>query len=123
MGVFTVAIEVGDIEGERFETVDALVDTGASHTVIPASLLKQLGVEPHDKHPFLLADGRSVQRDVGRTWVKVDGHREMTIVVFGDEGTVALLGAVTLEEMRLGVDAVGKKLISVPGYLMRAAPS
>jgi predicted aspartyl protease len=121
MGVFTVSIEVGDPAGERFEPVDALVDTAASHTVIPASLLRQLGVEPHDTHPFLLADGRSVQRDVGRTWLKVDGHQEMTIVVFGDNGTTALLGAVTLEEMRPGVYPVGKKLISVPGYLMVAA--
>ncbi len=41
----------------------------------------------------------------------------MTIVVFADEGATPLLGAVTLEEFRLGVDPVGKQLIEVTAYL------
>ncbi len=118
MGVFSVTIEVGDPRGENFQSVEALVDTGASHSAIPASLLRRLGVAPHARHPFLLADGRTVERDVGRTWVRIDGQTEVTIVVFADEGTQPLVGAVTLEEMRLGVDPVGRKLIEVPGYLM-----
>ena len=35
----------------------------------------------------------------------------MTIIVFGDDGGRTLLGAVTLEEMGLGVDPPGQKLI------------
>ena len=31
MGHFTVEIEVGGFEGTQFESLDALVDTGASH--------------------------------------------------------------------------------------------
>ena len=30
MGTFRVAIEIGDAAGERWETVEALVDTGAT---------------------------------------------------------------------------------------------
>jgi hypothetical protein len=43
----------------------------------------------------------------------------VTIVVFGDEGALPLLGAFTLEEFGLSVDPVGRKLIPVPGLLVR----
>jgi hypothetical protein len=43
----------------------------------------------------------------------------MPIVVFGDEGALPLLGAVTLEEFGLGVDPIARKLIPVPGLLVR----
>lgn len=118
MGVFTVAIEVGDPRGERFEPIEALVDTGASYSTFPAPLLQRLGVTAHRRRPFLLADGRRVERDIGRTWLRIDGQTEMTIVVFGDEDTQCLLGAVTLEEFGLGVDPIGQRLIPVAGYLM-----
>ncbi len=39
-------------------------------------------------------------------------------VIFGDEDSQPLLGAVTLEIFRLGVDAVSQRLIPVPGLLM-----
>ena len=37
MGTFSVEIEIGDAAGERWETVEALVDTGASYTWLPRS--------------------------------------------------------------------------------------
>ena len=99
MGTFQTAIEVGDLAASRFRPVDALVDTGASYTTVPKSLLRDLGVTPHAERVFLLANGQSITRPIGRTWVRVDGRQEMTIVVFADEGAMPLLGAVTLEEM------------------------
>ena len=117
MGTFQAAIEVGDLAASRFRPVDALVDTGASYTTLPESLLRDLGVTPHAERVFLLATGQSITRPIGRTWVRVDGRQEMTIVVFADEGAMPLLGAVTLEEMGLGVDPLSQKLIPVPGLL------
>lgn len=122
MGTFTVTIHAGDQHGERYRPIEALVDTGASYTTLPASVLRDLGVTPHSKRAFVLANGEQVTRDIGRTWVKLDGHTEMTIVVFGDDGALPLLGAVTLEEMGLGVDPLARKLIDVPGMLTRIDP-
>ena len=104
MGTFRVPIEIGDPQGDRFERVEALVDTGASYSVLPASILRQLEVTPLDHVTFILADGLEIEREVGRTWVRIDGKTEITLVVFGEEGTEALLGAYTLEGLRLGVD-------------------
>ena len=52
MGTFVVQIEVGGIDGERFEVVEALVDTGATTTVIPGSILGSLGIVPDQAGDF-----------------------------------------------------------------------
>jgi clan AA aspartic protease len=119
VGTFSVAISVTDTTGGTTADGEALVDTGATNTVIPGDLLRRLGVQPYSKSVFQLADGREVELDVGRAWIAVDGRREFTQVVFGDPGTEPILGAVTLEEMGLGVDPVAKRLIPVKKYLMR----
>jgi predicted aspartyl protease len=118
VGVFTIAVEFGDPAGRRYERVDALLDTGASHSALPAARLRALGVEPGDRGRFRLASAEIVSRDVGQTWVRIDGRTIMTVVVFADEDAVPLLGAVTLEELRLGVDPIARKLIDVPAYLV-----
>jgi clan AA aspartic protease len=118
MGTFRVRIEVGDPQGTRFEAVDALVDTGASHTTAPSSLLRRLGIEPYQTGSFQLADGRLLELDIGQTWVRVNGERAITQVVFAEEGTQPLLGAVTLEQLGLGIDPIRKQLVPVPRLLM-----
>ncbi len=120
MGTFHYPIEIGDAQGQRFERVEALVDTGASYTVVPGPMLQRLGVTAHDRVVFFLADGRQIERDVGQTWVRIDGRSVITLVVFGDEGSDALLGAYTLEGLRLGVDPANQRLVRTPGLLMQA---
>jgi len=121
MGTFLVTIEVGDPAGRHYETVEALVDTGATYTTVPAPLLERLGVAPHVRDTFILADGRRVDRDIGRAWVRVDGRAELTLVVFGDPETPSLLGAYTLKGLRLAADPVGRRLIPVPAYLLESS--
>ena len=113
MGVFTVPIQVGSPDASRFETLEALVDSGSSNTCIPASALQRLGVKPYRRASFELADGRVVDLDMGRTWIKVNGDQELTQVVFAEEGTEALLGMITLEELGLGIDSVRQVLVPV----------
>lgn len=40
MGTFSVLIEVGNPGGNRFEGLEALVDTGATYTVVPSRLAR-----------------------------------------------------------------------------------
>jgi clan AA aspartic protease len=98
--------------------VNALVDAGASYTMLPAEMLRDLGVEPLRKQRFVLASGQTMTKDVGETKIRIDGKQVTTIVVFGDAGVTALLGAVTLEELGLGVDPLGHRLIEIDGYMM-----
>ncbi|MCZ6789623.1 MAG: aspartyl protease family protein [Chloroflexi bacterium] len=120
MGTFRVTIEVGDPAGSSYREVSALVDTGASYSQIPDSILRDIGVVPDSRRTFRVADGREVERGVGETRVRLNGSSRMTVVVFGAEGSEAVLGAVTLEGLGLAVDPLNRRLIPVPGLLMVA---
>src|SRR5213080_3656248 len=53
-------------------------------------------------------------------YIRMQGRVQPTIVVFAEPGSEPILGVVTLEEFRLAVDPVNRRLISVPGLLKRA---
>ena len=117
MGVFSVPIEIGDPAGGRFESLDALVDTGATFTLVPASLLDALGVEPEESMTFELADGTPHDFGLGETRVRVDGREISTVVLFGGEDATPLLGAYTLERLMLTVDPGNQRLIRARGHI------
>ena len=55
MGAFTVQLEVADPHGRRYEAVEVMVDSGATYTVLPESILERLGVVAHDARRFVTA--------------------------------------------------------------------
>jgi len=118
VGTFRVTIEIGDPHGERWETLEALVDTGATYTWVPWDILARLGVEPQSRREFLTADQRVIEREMAVAVARLDGQTLPTLVVFGDEGSLPLLGMVTLEEFGLGIDLVNRRLIRVRGLAM-----
>ena len=118
MSIFNMKIEVGNSDRSRFYTVEALVDTGATYTQLPGSILRSLGVIPFGSMDFILADGQSITRDIGETPLRIDDMVRTSPVIFADEGSHALLGAVTLEIFGLGVDPVNERLISIGGLLV-----
>jgi clan AA aspartic protease len=118
MSTFEKLIEVGDFEGKRFETLRAIVDTGATYTLIPRDVLEQLQVSPTEERPFILANGEQVI--YGMAWVRVrlEGREQPTQAIFGRPGSDPFLGAVTLEEFGLSVDPLNQRLVPTPGYLV-----
>ena len=113
MGTFSVEIGIGRRDRDEWVTLDALVDTGVFVTSAPASLLRELGVEPMRKQEFELADGAMREMEVGQTWVRVGDREVITLVLFNDEGSMPLLGALTLEGVFMGVDPVHKQLVPI----------
>ena len=119
MGTFRVTIEIGDPEVETWESIDALVDTGSSHTWVPRQILERLHVNPQFVREFETADGRIIPRDMATTMARWDGEVMPTLVVFADEGDAVLLGAYTLEGFALAADPVNQRLVRVRGLAMR----
>ena len=111
MGVFNWPMRLDSMDGERSLEIEAMVDTGASYSMAPASLLKDLGVSPIDKIGLVLADGRQVEYDLGEARATINGRSIPTLVVFGEDHARALLGAYTLEGLRLTVDPANRTLI------------
>ena len=118
MGTFSVQIDIGDQAREQWVTMEALVDTGASITSLSASILRELGVEPVTRNRFRFAQGEVRAMDIGYTWVRFASEEVLTQVLFNEEGSPALLGALALESAYMGVDPVEQRLIPVDGLMM-----
>jgi predicted aspartyl protease len=112
MGVFRVPLEIGNPLNQFTETVEALVDTGAIYSMAPSSLLSGLGIEPIETITFNVADGRTVDYPTAWAAFRAAGRRGMARVIFGPENRY-LLGATTLEDLRLIPDPINQRL--VPG--------
>lgn len=102
---------------------DALVDTGASFTLVPRSFLLRIGVRPDQTERFSYADGRLVEYELGSATARIGNREVATICIFGEEGAQPLLGAYTLEGLRLGVDPQRRQLVPVTGWLATAGES
>ena len=114
MGTFNQPIRLDSTDGERSLQLDALVDTGSFYTIVPTSLLRGLGTVPTEKVGLELADGRRVAWDIGEARATVDGRTVTTLVVFGEDDVEPVLGAYTLEGLRLSVDPVEETLVRIP---------
>ena len=118
MTTFRVAMEIGDSQGERWETLEALVDTGSTYTCVPTRFLERLDVAPEFQREFETADGRIVQRDMATTMVRWNGESMLTLVVFGGDSDAVLMGAYTLQGFSLAADPVNRRLVRVRGLAM-----
>ena len=111
MGTFEWPLRIAGLNGERSVEIEATVDTGAFYSVMPARLLREIGVERLDRRRMRLADGRVVDADMGEAQVTVGGKSVTTQVIFGEDDAPSLLGAYTLEGLALAVDPVDQRLI------------
>ena len=110
MGLFSVPLVVGNIHTGQSATVDAVVDTGAVYSMVPASLLRRLAIEPVRTMRFSTASGDAGRYGVGEARFSAAGETCYANVVFGPEGKF-LLGTMTLSGLALAVDSVQQRLI------------
>jgi predicted aspartyl protease len=114
MGTFYTRIGVANPLVREFHWVDVLVDTGATHSMLPTSLLEQvLRVPPRFYETYRIANGAQQRFPVGQAEFKI-GDKELTApVLFGPENR-QLLGAVTLQVFELIPDTTNHCLIPAP---------
>lgn len=116
-GVFGVDLEITEPATGKSAIVFATVDTGAADTLIPESILNDLGVMPIDRDFFTLADGREVEYYVGEVRISYGSLARTSPVIFGPDDARPLLGATTLQILKLSVDAANERLVRFPGLL------
>ena len=115
VGTFYADFTLLSRDRSRSRTLNGLVDTGASYTMVPASILEDLGLEPFATETFTLADGSRREYSLGWVEMGLDGRIRPVDIIFGDEGVKVLLGAMALEAFALAADAKNGRLI--PGEL------
>jgi aspartyl protease family protein len=100
-----------------------LIDTGAAYSVIPARVLRSLGIKPHSRRTFILADGSRVSRRMGDVLFRYDGRQGASPVIFGQRDDSILLGIVSLEALGLIIDPFKRELRPLPMVLAEDKPS
>jgi len=104
----------------RSAPVRVLVDTGSELSWMPAEVLAKTGIQPRRKRLFQMADGRTMEREVGFCILESEGFVTNDEVVFAQPGDMHLLGVRTLEGFGVMVDALAHRLVAT---VTLAAPS
>lgn len=111
MGITRLQFTVSHpIDLARAAEVELLVDTGAVISFVPSEILAKLGVPRQSRRSFRLANGQTIERDVGVAVFGWNGYMSGAPVVFGEPGDEALLGVTALEAMGLQVDPTTQSL-------------
>jgi clan AA aspartic protease len=98
-------------------SVKALVDTGATLTVIPRRVAEELQLLVIGRRRVATAKGLT-ELDECLVAVEIMGRKAYTHILVSDDVDVALLGAVTLETLGFEVDPVMGGLKEVKTYLL-----
>jgi clan AA aspartic protease len=94
-----------------------LVDSGAVYSVVPAAVLRRVGIKPRTTRRFILADGTTVTRRIGQVLFRLDGQEGASPVIFGQKDDSVLLGTVSLEALGLILDPLKRQLRPLPMML------
>lgn len=109
MGHIWVEAIVASLEGTARRSVKALVDTGATLTVLPRWLAEELGIKPHAVSRVETGAG-VVAMERGRAYVEIAGRGEVVPVLISDVIDKVLIGVTTLEVLELEVDPITGRL-------------
>ncbi len=114
MGLFRVS---GTLTGPagRSETVEFIVDTGATFLVAPRELADRLQLIRRRTRPVQIAGGREELWPIAEVRLALDGDEVTTPCFIAPEGP-ALLGAVPLESLLLAIDPIARRLVPVKGF-------
>lgn len=90
-----------------------LVDSGAIYSVVEGETLQELGIKPHSKRKFILANGEEIEKELGDAFFIFQEQKASSPVVFGDKD-IFLLGVTTLESLGLILNPIDRKLRPLP---------
>jgi predicted aspartyl protease len=99
MGITYIEGTVTGPLGSR--SINFLVDSGATYSLLPAEIWAGIGLMPKRSASFSLGDGTRIERNISECHIALpmgDGHSP---VILGEPGDEALLGVVTLENLGL----------------------
>ena len=118
MGLTYIRVSIANpARPRRSARLKFLVDSGAVYSVVPASVLRRLGIKPGKTRSFILADGTEVKRALGQALFRLNGEEAASPVIFGARGDSVLLGTVSLEALGLMLDPLKRELRPLPMML------
>ena len=104
MGFIHIDVDVlNPANSDLSERVNVMVDTGATLSVLPASMLERLGVERKGRRRFQ-GFGGPIIRYIGTADVSYADEVAGVTVVFGNEDDPPILGVTALEVLGFSVN-------------------
>jgi clan AA aspartic protease len=101
----------GEVEGPQGkERVKFLIDSGATYSLIPLNIWKEIGLKSKRTLAFTLADGTTIERGVSECYIILPQGEGHTPIILGEESDEALLGTVTLEILGLVLNPFNRTL-------------
>lgn len=113
--VFDSTLTVYSPDGARCREIVAPVDTRSYRSIIPAEILRELGIEPLAEGRFNYRDGSILKLPIGWARVALPGKTGHSHVAFGNDPSQTVIGGLTLVELALAADPENKRF--VPGEL------
>jgi clan AA aspartic protease len=104
-----VRARVGDESGSKSAEVEALVDTGATLTVIPRRLAEELGLRVTGRTEVETAAGK-ITLERTRVRLELEGREELVPALISDVIDKVLIGVTALEVLGLQVDPLTGRL-------------
>lgn len=110
MGLTYIDAQVAKSRGAKQRPLRFLVDSGATYSLLPLEVWKELRLEPTRAVDAVLADGTVLQRGVSECRISILDREANTPVILGEEGDEPLLGVITLENLGLMLNPYSRTL-------------
>ncbi|WP_069806602.1 retroviral-like aspartic protease family protein [Vulcanisaeta thermophila] len=108
------------IYGREPRTVKALVDTGATYTVIPRKLAEELGIRGLGTFVNVLTAKGYARLEEALVTMEIMNERRNQVVLLSDDVDMVIVGVITLESMGFIVDPTTGKLERSGVFLLLA---
>lgn len=108
-----VKIELANPDRQSWVAENAIVDTGAFISSVPASILRDLGVEPAGKRRVRFGKGDVREMDYAQIRLRLGNQEVTTFALFNQTWNTILLGDYTLRGLFMAVDPVAQQLVPI----------
>ena len=95
----------------RFWDGTFLVDSGATSSHVPTTVLESIGIQPTGVREVWLADNRPVRRLCSFAGITVLEQTDYASVFFADDSVEPILGLTVLESMGFLIDPARERLL------------
>jgi clan AA aspartic protease len=114
MGLTHVPVTVRNLITHDTFTLKFLIDTGATESMVPASELRKIGIQPATRRSYELATGQLQDFDIGVAEISFLDETIFGEILFGPDNTEPLLGALALQSAGIVVDPRNETIRKLP---------
>ncbi len=109
MGHIKVEVKIGNIERTKSKEVEGMTDTGATRTIIPVSVAKELELKELGEAKVKSGAGY-LNLKKAEAFIELQGKETRQVILISDFIDKVLIGVLTLEDLEFEVDPLSGTL-------------